>query len=233
MRSLCSRTSILVIGAAILGSAALFTATAADEPGCLGVRLMPVPELLRVHLGLEEGQGQMIINVVADSGADKAGLERYDVITGADGEQVADYQAFVDHIQSVGAGAEVKLTVISSGQKREVAVTLGSQPEGEPEWNYSGGPTDTTREPQTRTYRWSFPPQPFDDEGSPFEFPEGLDRFFRKEYRLPDEGEGGGTVIIGDEELQKRLEQLEERLSTLEEKQSELNEKLDRLLEEQ
>jgi hypothetical protein len=51
----------------------------------IGVRLSPVPASLAAHVG--EG-GLLVTNVVADSPADLAGLQRYDIILEFDGEPV-------------------------------------------------------------------------------------------------------------------------------------------------
>ncbi len=201
-----------------------------ESAGFLGVRLMPVPEMLAVHLGLEEEAGQMVINVVADSPADKAGLVRYDVITGIAGEKVEQYEAFVQEIKSAGTGAKVKLTVISEGKKRVLTIQLGAEPEDEREWKYSGPPT---AEPKTKGLERHYRMEPFEDDDLPFGLrgmPEEFRRFFRKEYRFwydPDQGE---TIILPDEQTQKKLEELEERLAEVEQQQAQILEKLDWLL---
>ena len=231
-----------VFGAVVLvlltgpGAQGLCLLAKEESAGFLGVRLMPVPEMLAVHLGLEEGAGQMVVNVVADSPADKAGLVRYDVITGIAGEKVEQYEAFVQEIKSAGAGAKVKLTVISEGKKRVLTIQLGAEPEDEREWKYSGPPT---AEPKTKGLERHYRIEPFEDDDSPFGLrgmPEEFRRFFRKEYRFrydPDLGpkDQGETIILPDEQTQKKLEELEERLAEVEQQQAQILEKLDRLLE--
>lgn len=204
-----------------------------ESAGYLGVRLMPVPEMLAVHLGLEKGKGLMVINVVEDSGSDVAGLVRYDVITTLEGNDITDYDQLVRKIRSSGEGTKVELTVISQGEKRDFTVELGAQPTEEPEWKYSSGPSNLpegglgTRELE-RQYRI----EPFEDDELPFGLPEELRRFFRKEYRFRHEPDKGGTIILPDEETQEKLAELEERLSRLESQQAKILEKLDELLEE-
>lgn len=208
-----------------------------DGAGFLGVRLMPVPEMLAVHLGLDEGAGQMVINVVADSPADKAGLVRYDVITSIAGEKVEQYEAFVQEIKSAGAGAKVKLTVISGGKNRVLTIQLGAEPEDEWEWKYSGPPTSMPEQPKTKGFERHYRIEPFEDDDLPFGLrgmPEEFKRFFHKEYRFrydPDQSAEGG-IILPDEQTQKKLEELEERLAEVEQQQAQILEKLDRLLQE-
>jgi S1-C subfamily serine protease len=75
----------------------------------IGVMLdaMPLPDLLVKHLNLEPGQGIRIANIHRDSPADKAGLERDDIIIGFEGKNVDDRQQFVDNVRKAGIGTEV------------------------------------------------------------------------------------------------------------------------------
>lgn len=225
---------VLLTGLCLLAPAASAQRDEKEESaGFLGVRLMPVPEMLAVHLGLDEGAGQMVANVVADSPADKAGLVRYDVITGIAGEKVEQYEPFVQEIKSAGAGARVKFTVTSKGKTRDVTIQLGAEPEDEWEWKYSGPPTSMPEQPKTKGFERHYRIEPFEDDDLPFGLrgmPEEFKRFFHKEYRFRYDPDQGETIILPDEQTQKKLEELEERLAEVEQQQAQILEKLDRLL---
>jgi hypothetical protein len=112
----------------------LCSATAAlcansDEPGrraWMGVLLdtRPLPDLLTKHLGLEPSQGIRVGNVHRDSPADKAGLERDDIIIGFEGKDVTDYDTFVDEVRKAGVGTEVSLVIIHLGRRQTVKLKL-------------------------------------------------------------------------------------------------------------
>ena len=99
---------------------------AADKPSWMGVLLdaTPLPDLLVKHLALSLGQGVRIGNVHRGSPADKAGLERDDIIIGFQGKDVNDYDAFVNNVHKAGVGTEASLTVIHLGQRQTVKLTL-------------------------------------------------------------------------------------------------------------
>lgn len=99
---------------------------AADRPAWMGVLLdpMPLPDLLIKHLALSPNQGIRIANVHRGSPADKAGLERDDIIIAFQGKDVDDYNTFVGAVRKAGVGTEVSLTIIHLGQRRTVKLTL-------------------------------------------------------------------------------------------------------------
>ena len=92
----------------------------------IGVMLdvVPLPDLLVKHLGLEPGQGIRIANIHRDSPADKAGLERDDIIIGFEGGLVDDRQQFVDNVRKAGIGTEISLEIIHLGKRNTVKLTL-------------------------------------------------------------------------------------------------------------
>ncbi|MHC4091378.1 MAG: S1C family serine protease [Planctomycetota bacterium] len=114
-------------------------AGAENDPsrGWLGVSLGEVSPALAVQLGLED-EGVMINNVVKDSPAAEAGLQRYDVVVALDGEGFdGSLGSLAARIGELGPGTTADLTVIRSGKEQTLAVTLGSRPDGgEMEWEY-------------------------------------------------------------------------------------------------
>lgn len=110
----------------------------------LGISLdmRPLPELLTKHLGLPPGQGIRINNVQKDSAADKAGLERDDIIIGFEGKPVENNEQFVEAVRQAGVGEEVSLEIIHLGKRENIKLKLGLF-EGEAGWN-----------------GWKYPPEP-------------------------------------------------------------------------
>jgi hypothetical protein len=96
----------------------------------LGVQFGPVSRPLASHLGLEKGVGEMVLNVVEGSPADKAGLQQYDVIVSIDGKEAsADIMEFLAVVQGFVAGEPHKLSLIRAGRPVEATVTIGARPQ--------------------------------------------------------------------------------------------------------
>ncbi|MBK8915231.1 MAG: PDZ domain-containing protein [Phycisphaerales bacterium] len=89
----------------------------------IGVLLAPVSEALAAHVG--EG-GLIISNLVAGSPAEGAGLRRYDIIRGVNGEALKDVSAVTDAVKQAGVGGRVELRVLRAGS--EMTIALSPQP---------------------------------------------------------------------------------------------------------
>ncbi|MBN2138859.1 MAG: PDZ domain-containing protein [Sedimentisphaerales bacterium] len=96
------------------------------QRGYIGIEMddKPLPELLIKHLQLDEDQGIRIRNVGAGTPADKAGLERDDIIIAFEGEKTADSRAFAEAVRQAGADAKVSLEIIHLGQRQKIDLTL-------------------------------------------------------------------------------------------------------------
>jgi len=106
----------------IVGSASL----AQDQRALLGVELdaAPLPDLLTKHLGLDAGQGVRIRNIIVDSPADKAGLDRDDIVAVFQGKKVTGVEQVVEGVRSAAVGDEVSLDVIHLGRRTTVPLKL-------------------------------------------------------------------------------------------------------------
>lgn len=124
-------------GGAVAGNIAqCFVTVAADDlpKVWVGVRLTPVPAPLAAHIG--EG-GVMIGNVVADSPADRAGLEQYDVIVRFNKQQIDGPQDLSAAIADAEPGRAAKMELIRAGQSRTLKITPLERPADlEYDWKY-------------------------------------------------------------------------------------------------
>ncbi len=107
----------------------------------VGLDSEPLPELLAKHLRLDPGQGVRVNNIMTGSPADKAGLERDDLIIAFQGQKVTEREQLVDAVRQAAIGAEAKLEVIHLGERKTVPLTLGTAPAPE-------------------TVQWKYPPEP-------------------------------------------------------------------------
>ena len=78
---------------------------------------------------VQSSDGPTIASVIADSPADKAGLERGDVIKAIDGTSVSDVRAIRDALKDKKPGDTVTVSITRDGNAQDVTVTLETQPE--------------------------------------------------------------------------------------------------------
>ncbi|WP_137702693.1 S1C family serine protease [Marimonas lutisalis] len=95
--------------------------------GWLGVQIQPVSEDVATALGLEAAQGAMIARVVEDTPAQKAGLEKGDIVLAVGDAPVESPRDLTRLIAGDSPGDTVMLKVLRKGQAQELSVTLGSR----------------------------------------------------------------------------------------------------------
>ncbi len=121
----------------------------AEGQGWLGVSVDAVPEAMAAQLDTE-GEGVLVLNVVKDSPAEKAGLRAHDVILAINGRRVdGDAEKLAEMIRSFTSGTSVNLDIFQEGQKKNVRVALGARPD-KFEWKFEVSP-DARVEEHVRT----------------------------------------------------------------------------------
>lgn len=96
--------------------------------GWLGVYVQPLTSDIAQAYGLKVEKGAVVADVVPDSPADKAGIERGFVITKIDGVEINDAQDLVFQIRKRMAGDKIKIEMATSSGKRSITVTLEEIP---------------------------------------------------------------------------------------------------------
>jgi Do/DeqQ family serine protease len=97
--------------------------------GYLGVRPQVISEKIRQALKLDDTTGVLISEVVANTPAEKAGLQPGDVIVAINGESFAGVESFRKRIAEFKPGTEVVLTVIRNGKRLTKKAVLTEFPE--------------------------------------------------------------------------------------------------------
>ncbi len=122
-----NRRLVVLCACLVMSSSMLYAEQ--HEKGYIGVMLdtEPLSPLLAKHLRLSANQGLRIKNVNRGAPADKAGLERDDLIIALAGQEVLDYKGFIDDVTQVGAGNPVVLEIIHEGQRKTVELTLAAR----------------------------------------------------------------------------------------------------------
>lgn len=90
----------------------------------LGVTYQDLDEALAEEHGLDISEGALVVDVVADSPADAAGLQTGDVITGIGGDPVDAQRTLRERLLAYEAGDTVTLDVLRDGETLSLEVTL-------------------------------------------------------------------------------------------------------------
>jgi len=117
-----------------------------SELGYVGVHLSPVPAAVASQLRLKD-KGVMVRNVAKGSPADKAGLDRYDVIIAIGKDKpVKTVPEFIHTVHKLKAGEVLDLTVLRAGTQKPISVTLGKRSAGRLEYIYEEDPDDQVKD---------------------------------------------------------------------------------------
>ena len=100
--------------------------------GFLGGKFAPVEGQVAEELGLEEQDGVVVVEVVPDSPAEKAGLKQKDILKKIDDKEIEDIDAFRAALRGKKPGETLKLTVLREKETKDISVTLGERPKNMP-----------------------------------------------------------------------------------------------------
>jgi Do/DeqQ family serine protease len=106
--------------------------------GMLGVTVQSVTSDLASSLQLPSIGGALVSDVTPGSPADKAGVERGDVVVALDGAAVSDSNALRNRVAQTAPGASVALTIWRNGSEKKLTATLGELPGSTRAANASG-----------------------------------------------------------------------------------------------
>ena len=101
--------------------------------GWLGVTIQKITPELRDKLNLEGNRGALVADVTSSGPADKAGIERGDVIISFDGEEIRDMNELPYAVASTPVGKVVKVEVIRRGKRKSLEVKMGKLEEEQAE----------------------------------------------------------------------------------------------------
>jgi len=90
----------------------------------IGVVTSPLPAVLTAQLGLADGFGLVVGEVLPDSPAAKAGLQRYDVLTKFNDQQLVDSSQFSTLVRAQKKDTEATLTFLRKAQEQKATVKI-------------------------------------------------------------------------------------------------------------
>jgi S1-C subfamily serine protease len=112
------------------------------DRGYLGIAVQPMTPDLADALGDDGMAGSAVIaEVRPDSPAEKAGLQKGDVITGMNGRVVRDFNRLRLFIAEARPGVASQLVVLRDGNEKNFWIVLGKRPENLPLASTAGGET--------------------------------------------------------------------------------------------
>jgi serine protease Do len=97
--------------------------------GYLGVGIQDLNQDLAESFGLNESKGALVGDVKEESPAEQGGLKQGDVITSYQGTLVDDAVTLQRLVTKTPVGTTVTVKVMRDGHEKELAVTIGEQPE--------------------------------------------------------------------------------------------------------
>jgi len=97
----------------------------AKEVAWLGLSTEEAPEALASQLGLNPGEGLVVIYVAPDSPAAKAGFRKNDVLVELGDQLLVHPAQFRKLVQMHKEGDTIKLAIYRGGKKQSVSATLG------------------------------------------------------------------------------------------------------------
>ncbi len=93
----------------------------------IGVVIRPAEPALRAQLGLAEGEGWVVMRVVPDSPAAKAGIRQHDVVVEVDGKPLESIRELAEAVRHSG-GEPLKLKLFRNGESVEAEVAPAPRP---------------------------------------------------------------------------------------------------------
>jgi serine protease Do len=93
--------------------------------GWLGVMIQQITPELQEKLDLKDQKGALVADVTAGGPAEKAGIQRGDVIVSYDGREVREMNELPMMVGSTPVGREVEVEILRKGRKKVIEVEIG------------------------------------------------------------------------------------------------------------
>ena len=93
----------------------------------LGVVTTEVAPALAAQLGLPEGFGLVVDEVIPDSPAARAGVQRFDVLKQLNDQHLIDPNQLATLVRSFGKDADVSVTILRKGDVQRLSIKIGER----------------------------------------------------------------------------------------------------------
>jgi serine protease Do len=101
--------------------------------GYLGISIDNLDQDSAEAFGLPDRNGALVVEVVPNRAADKAGVRHGDIVVAIDGEGILDTRQLIDTVSAKPPGTEVELTVIRNGKRKTLDAVLEERTSAETE----------------------------------------------------------------------------------------------------
>ncbi len=99
--------------------------------GWLGVMIQDITPELAKSFGLKSAKGVLVSDIVKGSPAEKAGLQRGDVIHRFDGKEIENAHKLSQAVAATAPSTQVKVDILRNGKAETVTLTIGTMPSEE------------------------------------------------------------------------------------------------------
>ncbi len=96
--------------------------------GWLGVSIQPVTPDLAKQFGLKEEKGALVGDVIEDGPAEKAGIQRGDVIVEFDGREVTDPAGLRNMVAGTSPEKQIAIKVLRAGKPKTMNIVIAELP---------------------------------------------------------------------------------------------------------
>ena len=103
-------------------------AALAKEPGFVGLQVQGMSPAISQALGLKNADGVLIRDIALGGPADKAGLQRGDLILSFADKEIKTFEGLLTAVRAIGAGERVPITVYRQGKNVGLTLVAGSWP---------------------------------------------------------------------------------------------------------
>lgn len=123
----CTAVLVVILTAfLLLGLSWAQKSTQVKKQGWVGIYLQELTSDLKESLELDEStEGVLVNGVVEDSPAEKAGIEKGDVIISFDGKKTNSIESLTRLVRKTTPGTEVEIKAIRDGEEKDLEVTIG------------------------------------------------------------------------------------------------------------
>ena len=97
--------------------------------GYLGVEIDDLEAGMGEFFGTQNGKGAIVMRVLEDSAAAKAGLKTDDIIVELAGEPVATANDLMNRVARYKPGSKIDVVVLRDGKRKTIAITLDKRPQ--------------------------------------------------------------------------------------------------------
>lgn len=96
-------------------------------PPRLGIQIHDLNKDLASYFNLDSDEGVLVLEVIKDSPADKAGIRAGDVIVAVNDEAIRDSDDLYEALEEVEKGDEITVEFVRHGKREKVTVTVGGE----------------------------------------------------------------------------------------------------------